>query len=388
MIIVITNKQLRSYICYLWIYLIMIAKKYYLIVTGILFLTLFLACSSKQEKVRPQRTILTESVYSSVIIQPDSMYQAYAIIAGILDKNLVEEGAVVAKGDAILQVVNSAPQLNTDNARLTFQLATENYSGNSGVLKGVQDQIAAAQLKLKNDSINYYRQKRLWEQNIGSKIEFDNRQLAFELSQNSLTLLINQYERTKNDLHTKVQQANNAYKSAQINTTDFTVSSKIYGKVYALYKNSGELVTTMEPLAAIGSSNVFIIELLVDEVDIVKVQLLQKVLLTLDAYKDQVFEAKVIKIYPRKDERSQTFKVEAEFENPPEVLYPGLSGEGNIIIAQRDDAIVIPKSFLIEGNKVQTANGLVEVTLGLQNLDRIEVLEGIDEHTEILKPEE
>lgn len=366
----------------------MIAKEYYSIVTSTLFLTLFLACSSKQEKVRPQRTTLTESVYSSVIVQPDSMYQAYAIIAGILDKNLVEEGAVVSKGDAILQVINTAPQLNTDNARLTFQLAMENYNGNSGILKGVQDQIVAAQLKLKNDSINYYRQKRLWEQKIGSKIEFDNRQLAFELSLNNLTLLQNQYKRTKNDLLTKVQQANNSYKRAQISTTDFTVSSKISGKIYALYKNSGELVTTMEPLAAIGSSNVFLIELLVDEVDIVAVKLRQKVLLTLDAYQDQVFEAKVSKIYPRKDERSQTFKVEAEFDNPPEILYPGLSGEGNIIIAQRDDAIVIPKSYLIEGSKVQTENGLIEVKLGLQNLDRIEVLEGIDENTEILKPEE
>lgn len=366
----------------------MIARENYLIVTGILFLTLFLACRLEQEKVLPQRTTLTESVYSSVTIQPDSLYQAYAIVAGILDRNLVEEGVVVEKGDAILQVINTAPQLNTDNAKLTFQLATENYSGSSGVLKGVQDQIIAAQLKLKNDSINYYRQKRFWEQNIGSKIEFDNRQLAFELSQNNLSLLKNQYERTKNDLHTKVQQASNSYKSAQISTTDFTVSSKINGKVYALYKNSGELVNTMEPLASIGSLDAFLIELLVDEVDIVKVQLHQKVLLTLDAYQDQVFEAKVSKIYPRKDERSQTFKVEAIFDSPPKVLYPGLSGEGNIIIAQREEAVVIPKSYLIDGNKVRTDNGLVEVKIGLQNLDKIEVLEGIDTNTYVLKPEE
>lgn len=366
----------------------MITKETFFIIVGILFSSLFLACGDKQEKIVPQKTTLTESVYSSVTVQPDSLYQAYAIVAGILDNNLVEEGTLVAKGDAILQVINTAPQLNRDNARLTFQLATENYSGNSGILKGIEDQIAAAQLKLKNDSINYYRQKRLWEQNIGSKIEFDNRQLAFELSQNNLSGLKNQYERTKNDLRTKVQQASNGYKSAQISTTDFTVSSKINGKVYALFKNAGELVTTMEPLASIGSSTVFIVELLVDEVDIVKLQLQQKVLLTLDAYEDEVFEARVSKIYPRKDERSQTFKVEAIFDNPPKVLYPGLSGEGNIIIAQLEEALVIPKSYLIDGNKVRTTDGLVEVKIGLQNLDKIEVLEGIDEHTEILKPEE
>jgi len=308
-------------------------------------------------------------------------------VAGILDKNLVEEGAIVQKDEVILQVINTAPQLNTDNAKLTFQLAKENYSGSSGMLKGIQDQIEAAQLKLKNDSTNYYRQKRLWEQKIGSKIEFDNRQLAFELSQNSVDLLKNEYERTKNDLHIKVKQARNGYESAQISTTDFSVSSKINGKVYALYKNSGELVNTLEPLASIGSADVFLIELLVDEVDIVKLNNGQKVLVTLDAYKNQVFEAKVSKIYPRKDERSQTFKVEAFFDNPPKTLYPGLSGEGNIIIAKHDEVLTIPKTYLIDGNKVNTANGIVTVETGLQSLDQVEIIHGIEADTEILSPE-
>ncbi|WP_394973039.1 efflux RND transporter periplasmic adaptor subunit [uncultured Croceitalea sp.] len=355
---------------------------------SVLGVLLIAACGSKHEKILPEKTTITESVYSSVTIQPDSLYEAYASIAGILDKNFVEEGTLVQKGDIILQVINTTPELNADNAKLAYQLAKDNYNSSSGILKGIQDQITAAKLKFKNDSINYYRQKRLWEQNIGSKIEFDNRQLTFELSQNNLQLLKSDYERTQNELRTKVQQANNNYKTAQITTKDFTVSSKINGKVYALYKQPGEIVTTMEPLAAVGSEKKFIIELLVDEVDIVKLALGQKALITLDAYGTKVFEAKVNKIYPRKDERSQTFTVEAEFDNPPETLYPGLSGEGNILIAEREGSMVIPKTYLIDGNKVLTKTGLVAVKTGLQNLDKVEILEGIDETTYLLKPEE
>lgn len=355
--------------------------------TCVFLFLLQISCGSKQEKILPEKTTITESVYSSVTIQPDSLYQAYAIVAGILDKNLAEEGTVVEKGDPILQVVNAAPELNTDNAKLAFQLAKDNYSGRSGILSGIQDQISAAKLRLKNDSINYFRQKRLWEQNIGSKIEFDNRQLAFELSQNNLQVLKGEYGRTKNELRTKVQQTSNSYKSAQITTTDFTVLSKINGKVYALYKNPGELVSTLEPLASIGSESKFIIEMLVDEVDIVTLSLGQKALITLDAYASKVFEAKVIKIYPRKDERSQTFKVEAVFDNPPEILYPGLSGEGNIVIAQSEGSMVIPKIYLIDGTKVLTEDGLIDVKVGLQNLDKVEILEGINLDTYILKPE-
>jgi multidrug efflux pump subunit AcrA (membrane-fusion protein) len=344
------------------------------------------SCAEQQEKILPKKTTLTESVYASATIQPDSLYQAYAAVAGILDRNLVEEGTAVKKGDAILQIINKAPKLNTDNARLALNMAKENYEGRAAILGELEDEIQAATLNLNNDSINYYRQKKLWDQNIGSRVEFDNRKLAFELSENRLGLLKSKYDRTKRELGTQVEQAENNYKSSMISTKDFTVRSNINGKVYALYKNPGELVSTMEPLAALGSADVFVIELLVDEVDIVKLRLGQKALVTLDAYSNQVFEAVVSKIYPRKDERSQTFTVEATFKEVPKVLYPGLSGEGNIVIAEKNDVLTIPKDYLMEDNQVLTENGAVRVTLGLQNLDRVEILEGIDEKTALLKP--
>ncbi|MEQ9581715.1 MAG: efflux transporter periplasmic adaptor subunit, partial [Arenibacter sp.] len=69
-------------------------------------------------------------------------------------------------------------------------------------------------------------------------------------------------------------------------------------------------------------------------------------------------------------------------------LYPGLAGEGNIIISEKENVLTIPKEFLLEGNKVKTQDGLVEVVTGLQNLERVEIINGIIETTEILKPEE
>ena len=346
------------------------------------------SCGEKQDKILPQKIRLTESVYASAIVQPDSLYQVYAAVGGILDANLVEEGDTVQKGTALLQIINNAPKLNTENAKLTLRLARENYSGSSAILKGLEDEIQSATLSFQNDSINYFRQKRLWEQKIGSQIELDTRKLAYDLSRNNLNLLKGRYERTKSELRTQVQQARNNYESSQINTKDFTVTSTINGMVYALFKEPGEIVTTMEPLAAVGSGSRFVIEMLVDEVDIVKLVLGQKALLTLDAYALEVFEAKVSKIYPRKDDRSQTFKVEAVFTNPPKTLYPGLAGEANIVISEKENVLTIPKEYLLEEDKVMTEDGLVEVSIGLQNLDHVEILTGIDETTELLKPEQ
>lgn len=357
---------------------------------GIHLLTVFwfVSCGEKTEKVFPQKMAMTESVYASVTIQPDSLYQAYASVSGILNNNLVEEGDEVPKGTALVQITNTAPELNAENALLNLQLAEKNYQGSSAILTSLEDEIKSARLSLENDSINYYRQKRLWEQQIGSKSQYENRKLAYELSRNNYRLITNRYHRTKNELATQLQQARNNYRTAQNSNEDFTVKSKINGKVYALFKEPGEIVNTMEPLATIGSKEIFIIEMLIDEVDIVKLSKGQKVLVTLDAYDNSVFEAKVDKIYPKKDQRSQTFKIEATFLDPPKILYPGLAGEGNIVIAQKENVLTLPKSYLVNGNQVETEDGLVTLKIGLQNLDQVEILEGIDENTAILKPEE
>jgi multidrug resistance efflux pump len=346
------------------------------------------SCTDTEEKILPQQRTITQSVYSSVTVQPDSLYQVFAAVSGLLEINFVEEGDVVRAGAPLMQITNAAPKLNAENAALTLQLARENYNGSNAILKNLEDEISAARLKVKNDSINYYRQKKLWDQQIGSEAEYDNRKLTFELSSNELARLSNRYERTRTELRTQLEQAQNNYKTATINTEDFTISSEINGTVYALYKEPGEMVTGMEPMAALGSSDHFLIIMLVDEVDIVKLRKGQRALITLDAFETRVFEATVSKIYPQKDERTQTFKIEAVFNDPPQPLYPGLAGEGNIIVAEKEAALTIPKTYLVNGNKVKTENGLIEVKLGLENLELVEVVSGLDAGTYLYKPGE
>ncbi|MBC8757706.1 efflux RND transporter periplasmic adaptor subunit [Kordia sp. YSTF-M3] len=347
-----------------------------------------ISCSQQQDKILPEQKSLTESVYASVTIQPDSLYEVYAIVAGILDSNLVEEGAVVSKDDVLFQIINNTPKLNAQNAKFTLDLAQENYNGSAAILGSIEEEIASATLKYKNDSINYFRQKNLWEQNIGSKVQYDTQKLNYELALNNLEVLRSKYNRTKNELLTAVKQAKNSYRSSLIATKDFTIKSKINGKVYAIYKEPGEIINAVEPLASIGSASSFIIEMLVDEVDIVRLFLDQEIVINLDAYNGEIFKGKISKIYPQKDERNQTFKVEAVFENAPKVLYPGLSGEANIIIAKKDNVLTIPKSYIIDDTKVKTDEGLITITTGLQNMDYTEVLSGITEDTYIYKPKQ
>ncbi len=355
-------------------------------VFAVLLLFLLFSCGGKEERVRPVKTDISEYVYSSATIQPDSLYQVFAVVNGILEKNLVEEGDLVQKGHPLIQVNNSSPLLNAENARYSLELARENLYGRGTVLRSIEAEINSAKLKLKNDSINFFRQKRLWDRQIGSRAEYDARELSYEISSNTLERLQTEYDQTRQELETRLRQAENNYKNALINTSDFTLASKINGKVYALHKKEGEVVNATQPLATVGSATTFLIEMLVDEVDIVKVKTGQLVLLTLDSYKNKVFTARVKKIYPKKDERNQTFTIEALFDEAPEVLYPGLSGEANIQIAYRKDALTIPRNYLLKPGTVITQEGQKEITTGIESIDRVEVTSGVTEGTWIYKP--
>ncbi|WP_320815607.1 efflux RND transporter periplasmic adaptor subunit [Flavobacterium sp.] len=353
-----------------------------------IFYSLLLVACKHEKSITPQQIDMTESIYSSVTIQPDSLYQVYAVISGILEKTFVEEGNVVTKNQTLFKVTNTAPELNAQNAKLALDLANDNYSGGITVLQSIKDEINAAQLKYKNDSINYFRQKNLWDQKIGSKIEFDTKKLNYDLAKNNLITLQSKLNRTKNELYINVKQAKNNYNTTLVATKDYTIKSSINGKIYAINKNLGELINTNTTIATLGSANQFIVEMLVDEVDIVKVIKGQQVIINLDAYKGEVFTAKVTKILPKKDERNQTFKVEAVFNIQPKVLYPGLSGEANIVIGKRENVVAIPIEYLLDGDKVKTDAGIISIKTGMRNMEYIEVLSGITEKTILYKTEE
>ncbi|MGB5460571.1 MAG: efflux transporter periplasmic adaptor subunit, partial [Eudoraea sp.] len=96
------------------------------IFSSLVLIITFLGCNDGPEKVLPSKVTITESVYSSVTIQPDSLYQVYAAVGGILDKIFVDEGDSVSKGAPIAQIINNTPKLNTENAKLNLELAREN----------------------------------------------------------------------------------------------------------------------------------------------------------------------------------------------------------------------------------------------------------------------
>ncbi len=346
-----------------------------------------LACSKKRESIKPHYESMIEAVYASVTILPEGFYKVNASISGYLDEVKVQEGDLVKKGDLLFVISNKPIRLNEQNAELTYQLLKDSYSGQANLIDELKLSLSSTQVKMQNDSLNYNRFLELDRNNACSKSEFDNAKMMFQTSKNNYLSLKKQIARKQIELKNQLTQSKNNLSASSLRTGDYFIRSNIDGKIFQVNKEKGEMVSLQEPLAIIGDQNRYSIEMLIDEVDISKVELGQKVLITLEAYKNQVFEAVLTEISPKMDEKTQTFKIMAKFTKPPRKLYMGLTGEANIVVKEGVRALVIPADYLLPGNVVETESGMVKLEIGLTNWDFVQIISGIDQNTVILKPE-
>lgn len=352
-----------------------------------LFFAVLISCSDDRESIKPERKEMVEAVYSSVLVEPINAYKVNASITGYLDEVYFKEGEEVKAGDVLFIISNKPVQLSQQNAELNYQLVKDSYEGEANLIAEMKLDLQSAKLKAMNDSVNYSRMKKLYDDKALSKFELDNASLAYEISRNNYASMKKRIARKEKELKNQIAQSRNNADVSSLRTGDYVIKSNISGKIFQVFKEKGEFVSMQEPLAVLGDKNKFKLKMLIDEVDISKVSMGQKVLVTLEAFKNNVYEARISRIAPKMDERTQTFEVEAEFTVIPKKLYMGLTGEGNIIIHEKKSALVIPREFLQAGNKVETDKGLIQIKTGLSNWSYIEVLEGIDENTEIYKPE-
>ena len=152
-------------------------------------------------------------------------------------------------------------------------------------------------------------------------------------------------------------------------------------------KEKGEMVNTQTAVAMLGDANAFILELQVDEYDIARVIPGQKIVLSMDSYKGQMFEALLQKINPAMNERSKSFTIEANFITAPKTLFPNLTCEANIVIQEKEKALTIPRNFLMEGDLVLLENKEKrKVTTGLKDFKKVEIINGLSKNEFILKP--
>ena len=347
--------------------------------------TIFCSCGNKNETIRPSRKTITESVYASGIIVSKNQYNVYATVNGIVEKVLIDEGSEVTEGTMILTIINDEQRLLNENAILTSDFNALN--SNKGKLEQAQALIELAKNKMESEALMLKRQNALWAQSIGSKVELEQRELSYQNAITNFESAKQNYVDLKKQLNFQSKQAATNLLISKKNTKDYSVRSKLKGKLYQLNIAEGEIVTPQVPLGIIGDDKNFILEMQVDEYDIVNIAIGMKVVVVLNSYKDSIFNAVVTKINPIMNVQSKTFTIEAEFVNQPDILYPNISFEANILLRKKDNALLIPRNYLINDSIATDKSGKkLRVKTGLKDYLMIEIISGVDENTELIKP--
>jgi HlyD family secretion protein len=232
------------------------------------------------------------------------------------------------------------------------------------------------------------RQKRLRDQGIGTAVELEQRQLAFENSKTAYETSRFRYGDLRREIDFNERSASKNLAITKALESDLVLKSEIKGRVYAILKEKGEMVTAQTPLAVVGSATEYILEMQVDEYDIVNVSRGQRILVSMDSYRGQTFEAIVTKVNPIMDGQSKSFTVEGIFVDEPKVLYPNLTLEANIIIQSRENTLTLPRAFIINDQYVLKSSGdTLAVRLGIKDYQKAEILDGVDENIQLIKPQ-
>ncbi len=169
--------------------------------------------------------------------------------------------------------------------------------------------------------------------------------------------------------------------------------SPINGEVIVRSVEPGQTITTSN--AVIVLSDRLIVKAQVDETDIGLVKPEQKAVIALDAYPENQLPGVVEHIaYESTITNNVTvYQVDVFPEFIPDYFRSGMSANVDITVRRKENVLLIPVEALIEHNgkksvltkQADTAQPVeTEVTIGLSNTDRVEIVDGIDENTIVI----
>jgi len=221
--------------------------------------------------------------------------QVVSKTSGIILKILVEEGMRVEKGQLLAQLDDDA----------------------------VRNKLAQASATLKKAEAAFDKAEKGIAKNLIPRADFD---------------------RDKFDLET--QHA--VVAGAQIDLSYTRILAPISGVIAKRSVKVGNLVTVNQTLFQIVDMDPLQAVLNVPERDLDTLKAGQPVHLRVDALPDKNFDGLVARIAPVVDATSGTFRATCEFRDSTQTLKPGMFGRIDVVYDQRHDALVVPRSALVE----------------------------------------
>ena len=320
--------------------------------------------------------------YATGTLEPLREYAIRSHVDGVLVEVLVDKGQAVAAGELLAQVRSDEFEMRYRQAEAEYAMRHELASeAGSPVLSEFAAQIRAALEQLEIAQNEVARLRALEQIDLAVARELDVAREREVDVQSRIDALRAQLAARRIELARDEQVAASALDIARWNVERQRITSPIDGVVLDRPLAAGTRVRTTDDLMRVAdvAPERLVMRAAVDEEDKTRLSVGQRVLITLYAYRERVFEGRVQTIYPQADRARRTYEVDVAIEFDA-AMSAGMTGELAFIVEERERALVIPSQAVQAGAVWVVRSGRLErvqATLGLRSLERTEVLDGL-----------
>ncbi|NLI82915.1 MAG: efflux RND transporter periplasmic adaptor subunit [Deltaproteobacteria bacterium] len=315
-------------------------------------------------------------------------------ITGIVVKMHVKIGDRVQKGQLIAQVDDRELRKSIDRQKAALEAARS-------TLEQVQltypNRIREAQANFHYARVTFEREQALLKEEYTTADAVDRAKSQFKATEANLGRLQDEYKTQLEISKGRVEEAEAQLKQLEVNLSYTRITSPIDGVVSDVTIQEGETIVTglqVANLVTVLDPTLLDLWIYVDETNIGKAQVGQKVEYYVDAFPERIFKGKVGKIYPQpvtKDNIVYYLAIVEVSKEDTEYLKPEMTSQVRIIFQEKEGILTVPNAAVkfAEGKqvayKVSGPNKAdkVVITTGIRGEDRTEILSGIQEGDEV-----
>jgi HlyD family secretion protein len=340
-------------------------------------------------------------------IEPTQYFEAHAPISTTVKRLWIKEGDHVRKGQLLLELDDD--DIRTQAARAQALVKTAQADESALQSGGTQEEVLTVTSQLiKARSVRDVAQRsldslrRLQQEGAASAGEVRQADDAVQRAQADVTLL----EQKQKDRYSKPEaaritaqaaEAQAAYDAAEDALRKSSVRAPFDGTVYSLPVKQGAFVQAGDLLLQEADLSRLLVRAFVDEPDLGRLQLGQKVEITWDALPGRVWTSTVntvpsaVKLHGSRNVGETTFVI----NNADLRLLPNINVGVTIVIVEHNDVLTLqrdalrvdeskPYVYRIVGNHLKRQT----IEFSLQNLTRVEITSGLSLGDQVALPAE
>ncbi|MGL5964488.1 MAG: efflux RND transporter periplasmic adaptor subunit [Fusobacteriaceae bacterium] len=375
-------------------------KKMYFFIFVIFLFFIFKTKSTTEEKtLKIQKENFQEKIIISGVIKSPEILTVSSEVSGKIIQLLKKEGDYVSKGELLLKIDNNQIKLKllqeNENLKSALSELTKLQTSDLSIAKS---NLETATSNFKISENEYYKFKKLFENNLITEIDFNSKKLRYLSDKDSYIQSKNIFEsisvgEDKNLLLIKIKNIELAIQGFEDEISKYIILSPTDGVITETSIEIGEIVSQHESLFEISSGNTKILEIDLDEKQISKVEINQQLETFFINNSNTKSYGKIFYLSPYVNKNNGTVKIKSTIENQSSNFLYNMNINAIIYGKKYSNIILIPQNFLYFKDdeifvykKTLEKNKLHKVNTALIFSEKVVISEGLQEGDEIIYP--